>query len=69
MLKLFVIYIVINIIGNFLIKAFSLMVLRNFVTEIVLPTYQLPQSDLFNKNYIDQWKGKISPAVKCKIIS
>ena len=34
------IYIVISIIGNFLIKAFSLMILLS-KTEIVLPTYQL----------------------------
>ena len=34
------IYIVISIIGNFLIKAFSLMILLS-ETEIVLPTYQL----------------------------
>ena len=30
MLKVYIIYIVINIIGNFLIKAFSLIVLRNW---------------------------------------
>ena len=30
MLKVFIIYIVINIIGNFLIKAFSRIVLRNW---------------------------------------
>ena len=34
------IYIVISITGNFLIKAFSLMILLS-KTEIVLPTYQL----------------------------
>ena len=34
------IYIVISIIGNFLIKAFSLMILLS-KTDIVLPTYQL----------------------------
>ena len=34
------IYFVISIIGNFLIKAFSLMILLS-KTEIVLPTYQL----------------------------
>ena len=34
------IYIVISIIGNFLIKTFSLMILLS-KTEIVLPTYQL----------------------------
>ena len=39
----------------FLIKAFSLMVLRNIVKQKLY--YQGPtmQGDLFNKNSIDQW--------------
>ena len=41
MFEIFVIYIAISIIGSFLVKAFLLMVLRNWVTEIILPTYQL----------------------------
>ena len=41
MFQIFVKYIVIKIIRNFLIKAFSLMVLRNKVKQVVLPTYQL----------------------------
>ena len=55
MLKIFVIYIVIGIIGNFLIKAFSIMCPtklsnRNCITN--LPTIEC---DLFNKNNINQW--------------
>ena len=40
MLKIFVMCIVINIIGNFLIKSFSIPT-KLSKTEIVLPTYQL----------------------------
>ena len=40
-LKIFVIYSVINIIGNFLIKALSLIILWNWVKQDFLPAYQL----------------------------
>ena len=39
MFQIFVIYIVISIVNNFLIKAFSLT--EKSKTEVVLPTYQL----------------------------
>ena len=66
-LKISVIHIVINIIGNFLIKAFSLMVLRNWVTETVLTRYQLYSAIYLIKITQINIRDKLNTAVKYKV--
>ena len=55
MLRFLLYIVIINIIGNFLIKAFSLMVLRNWVKQKLYSNLPITQCDLFNKNNIVAW--------------
>ena len=62
MLRIFI-YVVINIVGKFLIKAFLLIVLWNCITEIILPKYQLYNATCLIKITIVIRKGKTARKV------